>query len=131
MDDDIAALPPALRDIALVAGFPAALALGSHKVGRIYIPARDRLSPDHWLVGLVGADAAAAISDRWGGCPLDIPSALVGQARRRREAIARLTSDGASLNDIARALGIDRRTASRNRSKRRLPPKPLPLFEGR
>lgn len=107
----------------------AAILIGSEKIGRIYIPTPDRLNEEHWLVQLVGADAARAIAIGVGHGSIDIPPAVSYRSRRRRqwEMMARMTAEGASLTQIARALGIDRSTARRAR-KRPAPP-PLPLFD--
>lgn len=127
--DVTALLPPVLAEIARVAGLRAAILIGAHKIGRIYIPTVDRLAEDHWLAQLVGMPEARAISAGIGHGPLDIPPAVQWHSRRRKqwEAIQQMTVDGASLTDIARALGVDRSTVRRVR--RRLPPPRLPLFE--
>lgn len=129
IDDLSELLPPVLADIARVAGLRAAILIGSHKIGRIYIPSVDRLGPDHWLAELVGIEAARLIAVGVGHGPMDIPPAVQWRSRRRKqwEAMARMTAEGASLTEIARALGVDRSTARRSR-KRPAPP-PLPLFD--
>ncbi len=129
MDDIAAILPPVLADIARVAGLRAAILIGSHKVGRIYIPTIDRLAEDHWLAQLIGMAEARAICIGLGHGPIDIPPSVQWRSRRRRqwEAIRQMTDEGASLTDIARALGVDRSTARRGR--KRPPPPTLPLFD--
>lgn len=129
LDDVAKHLPPVLAGIARAAGLRAAILIGSHKVGRIYIPSLDRLTEEHWLAQLVGMEAARAISKDIGHGPIDIPPAVQWRSRRRQqwETMAQMTEDGASLTEIARALGVDRSTA--RRARKRPPPPPLPLFD--
>lgn len=124
-----ALLPPVLAEIARVAGLRAAILVGAHKIGRIYIPTVDRLKPDHWLAVLIGLEAARALSVGLGHGALDIPPAVQWRLRRRKqwEVMQQMTAEGASLTEIARALGVDRSTA--RRARRRPAPAPLPLFE--
>lgn len=129
LDDVVQLLPPVLAEIARVGGLRAAILIGSHKVGRIYIPTVDRLTDDHWLAELVGTAEARAICVGVGHGPIDIPPSVQWRSRRRKQwqAIQQMTAEGASLTEIARALGVDRSTARRGR--KRPPPPALPLFE--
>lgn len=115
---DRAWLSPLLGEIAEVAGERAALILGRDKAcQRVRIPYI--LPGSHWLIDLVGDEAAQAIVVRFGGSRLDIPPALVGQKRRRRRVITEMTNNGMSTSQIARALGVARSTVAEHR--RRLP----------
>ena len=83
-------LPPLLNEIAEVAGVVAALAIAEARGGtRVHFPAR---APDgHWLVALVGREAADKLcahfrSTQAGGCHVDVPLGpknFYAQARRR------------------------------------------------
>lgn len=107
---------PLLNEIADVAGERAALLIGRDKAcQRVYIP--KTLAPDHWLIGLVGDEAALKIAARFGPAHLDIPPALGGQMRRRRRAITEMTRNGMSINQITRALGVARSTVTDQRRK--------------
>lgn len=122
-------LPQTLTEIARVAGVRAALLIGTHHVGQIYIPGRDRLSGTHWLVRLVGLEAALSLATTFGPGTLDIPAALVSQGRQRREAMLRMSDEGLSLNEIATRLGINRSTVVKARRRaRRKAGASLPLF---
>lgn len=114
---DRAWFSPLLNDIAEVAGVRAALLIGRDKAcQRIYIPTPP-LAPSHWLIQLVGDEAASLIGRRWGGNYLDIPPALGGQMRRRRRAITEMTKNGMSINQISRSLGVARSTVTDQRRK--------------
>jgi len=105
---------PLLNDIAAVAGVRAALMIGRDKAcQRVYIPGD--LKPGHWLPLLVGDEAALRIVKEFGGRFLDIPPALGGQMMRRRRAIIQMSSQGYSINHIARTLGIARSTVTDTR----------------
>lgn len=112
---DRAWFSPLLNEIADLAGVRAALLIGREKAcQRVYIP-KPPIAPDHWLIALVGDEAAIRIGNRWGGHNLDIPPALGGQMRRRRRAITEMTKNGMSINRIARSLGVCRATVTNQR----------------
>ncbi|MCQ4630919.1 hypothetical protein GB927_012775 [Shinella sp. CPCC 100929] len=107
---------PLLNEIADVAGDRAALLLGREKACcRIFIP--KNLKPGHWLVELVGDEAAGKLVKRYADSYLDIPPALGGQMRRRRRAITDMTMQGWSIARITRALGVARSTVTDQRRK--------------
>lgn len=113
---DRAWMTPLLNQIADVAGERAALVLGTEKAGlQIYIP--DRVTKDHWLVSLVGWDAAKAIASKWGTQHITMPVAMNGDRRRRAAKIAELIEKGYSNNEIVRMTGVSRRTVIEHRSK--------------
>lgn len=113
---DRAWMTPLLNRIADVAGERAALILAHEKAcQKIYIPVE--VVADHWLVSLVGHEAAEAICDRFGGNTLEIPPALAGDKRRRARAIAEMIEKGYSTNSIARALGVTHKTVQLHRRK--------------
>ena len=106
--------------VADVAGEEAARRLAAAKGGgRCYIPRQTR--PGHWLVALLGEEAAAAVCDALGGETVEIPLAGAGslqhglrQARRRAHELNRR---GWSADRIARTVGVDRRTVKRWRQR--------------
>jgi hypothetical protein len=114
-----APLPDALSDIALIAGEAAARSVAGAVGGtRVYIPPRPEA--DHWLVQLVGSDAAQRIADHFtggfGGIRIEIPLAdtgFIAQAQARADAMIRA---GRSERDIARACGYTIRTIRRRRA---------------
>ncbi len=122
-------LPPLLAEIAEVAGASAAYVLGRKYACRArMIPQVSRLHDRHWLVLDVGWDAARAIADRFSPDTLEFPAFMISEARRRRRAIAEMADDGASRRDIARRLGLDRRTVQRTLRRGASAPD-LPLFD--
>lgn len=114
--DDFSYLPPTLADIAREAGLPAALALMREKGGqKIVIPKR---APDgHWIVALVGREAADALGAYYGGAPVAIPIGKKSSWRafltQRRAAVEQMVADGRNLNAIADGAGMHVRSISR------------------
>ena len=107
---------PLLNQIAEIAGDRAALLIGREKAcQRVYIP--KTITAGHWLIDLVGDEAAHKLAAALGPNHLDIPPALGGQMRRRRRAITEMTSNGWSINRISKALGIARSTVTDQRRK--------------
>ncbi|MBY6244182.1 helix-turn-helix domain-containing protein [Methylosinus sp. Sm6] len=115
-------LPGLLREIADVAGLPAALAIAEEKGGaRVHFPAR--ASEAHWLVRLIGREAADKLCEHFrtaqGGArelvPLG-PRNFYAQARRKA---ARLAEEGCSREEVARRLGVHIRTVQRYRARGR------------
>ncbi|MGO1161714.1 LuxR C-terminal-related transcriptional regulator [Brucella sp. C7-11G] len=113
---DRAWMTPLLNRIADAAGERAALILAREKAcQKIYIPVD--VSDDHWLVSLIGIDAAKALCELFGGNKLEIPPALAGDKRRRAMAIAEMLDKGYSTNVIARSLGVTHKTVQLHRRK--------------
>ncbi|CUW41123.1 conserved protein of unknown function (DNA binding 12-129) [Magnetospirillum sp. XM-1] len=107
-----------LAEIAEVAGTAAALQLAHAKGGleRVYIPRPDNLAPGHWLVDLVGMEAALAIAGRLGGGHVEIPlGPSAGRVRQWRIMRAALAA-GKSGAAAARAAGLHQRTVRRHRN---------------
>lgn len=113
-------LPAVLAEIADAAGLPAALAIADHCGGtKTHLPGR---APEgHWLVELVGREAADKICNHFrsrdGGVTLRIPLGPKGfynQARRRAE---EMIEQGKSSRAIASALGIHQRSVERYRAR--------------
>lgn len=126
-NDDRRWMTPLLNRIADVAGLDAALALGRARPGeRVYIP--ERVDADHWLVKIVGLEAAEKIATAFGSTKIEIPQAVAGDKRRRAAAIADLIARGYSTNEIVRRLGISRNTVAEHRRKRPVEDPQLNLF---
>lgn len=114
---DRAYMTPLLNRIADVAGERAAIILGREKAGqRISIP--NRMPADHWLVDLIGPEAANAMAEKFGSQKIDIPPALGGDKRRRAMTIAQMIDKGYSINEIVRATGVSRSTVKDHMKKR-------------
>ncbi|WCA60281.1 winged helix-turn-helix domain-containing protein [Agrobacterium tumefaciens] len=114
---DRAYMTPLLNRIADVAGERAAIILGREKAGqRISIP--NTMPSGHWLVELIGADAANAMAEKFGSQKIDIPPALGGDKRRRAITIAQMIEKGYSINEIVRATGVSRSTVKEHLKKR-------------
>ncbi|MQT13661.1 hypothetical protein [Segnochrobactrum spirostomi] len=118
MTDDeraaIEALPPLLREIAEVAGLTAARILGErYACLRKVVPEVRNVRDGHWLVEAVGMNAALAIARRMGGDTIEIPSMMINEGRRRRRRIRELAGAGATRVEIARKIGVHRRTVQR------------------
>ena len=115
-------LPAVIAEIAEIAGPEAAWALARAKGGtRVFIPAEAKA--DHWLVELVGIEAARRIcahyrimsgNSRMNGVWLLIPMAAAARsAERWTEAL----SQGLSIAETALRMGVHERTVSRRRAE--------------
>jgi hypothetical protein len=116
--DDYAYLPPTLAEIARVAGLPAALQLmHTHGGVRVGIPKR---APDgHWLVELVGREAADRLGAHFAGGRVLIPLGEKGYLSRRRRLAAERLAEGQSLDAVALATDMHVRTVSRVKARLR------------
>lgn len=123
MSEDYSHLPKLLAEIAEVAGLGAALLVARERGGdRASFPAAAQVSPGNWLHDLVGREAALKIADRFtsrGSIELEVPLGPEGARSRSRDALYRMMTEGRSSGEIARTLGITRRTVVRNRRRRR------------
>lgn len=123
-------LPALLREVAEIAGIPAALRLAQAKGGtRVYVPRR--LPADHWLVEIIGMEAASALQRRYSGEKIDIPLGIGGSMQNAR-AIARQALDGgASVAQAALAAGLTERGVYKlmSREERKVSDRQLRLFE--
>lgn len=112
-------LPQVLADIAMIAGEDAARRVAGSVGGtRVYIPPRP--AADHWLVKLVGLDAAQRIADHFtggfGGIRIDIPLADTGFIARQQAKADAMILGGRSERDIAIECGYTIRTIRRRRA---------------
>jgi hypothetical protein len=116
-------LPPLLCEIAKVAGLHVALALAEACGGAsIDLPMPTQLSKEHWLVEIVGREAAIKICKHFSAghdLELELPRGPTGSRADQWRRLARLIEQGAPSGVITRRLGISRRTVIRHRSKRR------------
>lgn len=115
-------LPALMIETAEVAGLEAAVALFRARGGnRVYIPAK--AGDGHWLVQLVGRDAAdrliAHFSTDGAGCELELPRGPTGARAEQWHRLHQMIRDGASSTAITRALGISRDMVKRHRAKLR------------
>ncbi len=85
---------------------------------RVSLPGR--MTADHWLVSLVGFEAAKAIVEEmnFGGCGglVELPIAENSSAEKNRREVYRRLRLGQSIDRIAREVGIHRRTVFRHRA---------------
>lgn len=80
---------------------------------RRYIP---RTACAGWILHAAGADAEQWLAERFGGEELHIPLLeTVRQVERRRQMGIVAAAEGASANELARRLGVNRRTVQRLR----------------
>ena len=119
-------LPGILREIAELAGEPAAVLIAARVGGqRVYIPAK--VSDDHWLVDCVGRAKADLICRHFTvdgrGQRIDVPIAASGAYPQLRRAIAKRIHDldnrQASARDITREVRVTTRTVHRHRAAHR------------
>ncbi|BBF92377.1 helix-turn-helix domain-containing protein [Blastochloris tepida] len=120
-------LPGVLAEIAAVTDEATALRIAMHVGGlqKVYFPAQ--VGDDHWLIGLVGRQAAEAICAHFAvdgrGQRLDIPLAGGGTYQQMRRTIARrvheLDQAGASSREIARQVGLSQRRVHAHRAAHR------------
>lgn len=116
-----APLPPVLREIADVAGLPAAERLArAHGGSRVYIPTR--AGDEHWLVKLVGRLAADRLCAHYNpGVDIDVPIGPFGTSGTLARRVAELLHAGVSGYEAARRLRVSARTIRRMRAEGRLP----------
>lgn len=107
-----------LAEIAEVAGEAAALQLAHAKGGqeRVYIPKPDYLAAGHWLVDLVGMEAAVAIAARLGGGHVEITMGTTVTRARKWAAMWSALASGKSGAVAARVAGLHQRTVRRHRN---------------
>jgi hypothetical protein len=115
MSNARAHLPLIIAEIAEIAGIDAAWAIARAKGGTTaFIPKRPLQG--HWLVELVGMDAARHICDRFGSERILIPMAASAQKSARWTEV--IESD-MSIAETAKAMDAHQRTVSRRRAELR------------
>ncbi|MEM0900386.1 MAG: helix-turn-helix domain-containing protein [Pseudomonadota bacterium] len=101
-----------LEDIARICGANVAERVRLHCGGqRIYIPSAKKLTSENRIVELLGMEHARKLADGVAssqiGIHVDIP---LGKPEYHKREVLRRSLAGESANDIARALGLCRRT---------------------
>jgi len=112
-------LPGQIVEIAEIAGLQAALTIANARGGnRVYIPAT--ADDDHWLVTLIGRDAANKLMGYYAtGVELDMPRGPTGLRADTWRRLYRMIEDGCTSTQITRALGISRDMVKHHRAKLR------------
>ena len=109
--DSFDSLPPLLAELADIIGLEATMTLAEHHGGqRIAVPGK--MKPDHWLAGLLGFEAATALSayvTDGNRVHLDIPYGPAWTKADKWRRTAEMIDKGKSANEIAQALGLTRR----------------------
>ena len=113
-------LPGVLAQIAAVAGEEAALKLATARGGtQIYLPPVP--GDDHWLVGVVGLEAARRICEELtcgvGPARIDLPLGPAGAVAKIRAEVDRLIRANKSEREIALATGYTARAIRRRRAQ--------------
>ncbi|TIH12755.1 hypothetical protein D0S45_17445 [Marinifilum sp. JC120] len=104
-----AALPPTAQVIADVIGKEKTLKLAQAVQFRsLYIP--KQLKPSHWLVTVVGTDAAQRLIEEFPSMSMPLARCSSAVKAERNRKIAELSAEGRTVSDIARRLGIKRNT---------------------
>lgn len=118
-------LPGLLAEIAEIAGLEAALKVAEAKGGNVARFA-SRLTPENWLVKAVGMEVAQKISAEitsGRGIDLLVPLGPTGSYKRdmqrRAGAYHQALANGAKISQIARQVGVTRRSVERFRAKLR------------
>lgn len=123
MSERFAHMPEVLAEIAEVAGAEAAWELAG-AVGGTYIHITSRRMPDgHWLVELLGREAADKISEHFAGDNARV-RLLIPMARntQRRQRLVKALEAGMTASEAALSSGMHVRTAHRARRRlRRIP----------
>jgi hypothetical protein len=112
-------LPGLLDEIAAIAGRERALALAAARGGtRFTVPKAVRT--DHWLVDLIGLEAAQHLAAGRGGELILVPIGPAARAATTRHLIRSALAAGYSIETTARLANVHARTVYRH--KRRLQP---------
>jgi hypothetical protein len=107
-----------LGEIEEAAGLAVALQLASERGGReVYIPQPGSLTAEHWLVQLVGMEAAQKVAQRIGGGRVELPLGPAGGSRSKVWAtIRQALSEGKSAPEAARLAGVHHKTVRRHKN---------------
>lgn len=111
-----------VEELVGVVGETAALRLlSAHGGTRIYVPGA--LSDGHWLIATMGEAAALALvgylTTGGGGAAIDLPRGPTGHQAKQRARLAAAVEAGESANEVARRLGINRRTVFRAKARKK------------
>lgn len=123
----MSSLPPTLAEIADLIGSDKALAIARERGGtRVYIPAH--AIDDHWLVDIVGRDAADQLCAAFARQYLEIPLGPRSAIGKIRADVDRMIEEGHSERKIALATGYSIRGVRKRRGRRRDDPRQRSLF---
>jgi hypothetical protein len=121
--------PPAVALLRLIGEERLARLLCSRGGERVYVPGRERLTDDHWLVRAVGMEAAGLACDALKGANFELPLGMSGLRNQIRAVLDEALESGLSTNRIVRLTGLSARTVRRRRAAGPKPPERLgPLF---
>ena len=105
-------LPPIAAKLADLIGSDNLIALihyARHCRGKCFVYVPKRAKRDTKLAQLIGFDAAAKLSEEYGGRAIEVPKVLAIDRARRTVEIKRMANDGATLASIAQRFGITTR----------------------
>jgi hypothetical protein len=84
---------------------------------QVYIPTREHLRDNHWLVESIGLEAASTMAEHYGGNILLLPLGVHGLRHRINSHINSRLEAGESTNTIVADTGISYKTICRRRKK--------------
>lgn len=117
-----------LAEVAEIVGEDAALAIARARGGTLaVIPAAANLTDRSWLVRTIGTEKARALAEALVSAkngdrfliPLGPDHGLAAYHRARRRAVTEALDSGATIDEAARAAGVDRSTVIRTKKKAR------------
>jgi len=65
-----------------------------------------KLRDDHWLVGVIGKEAALGLCEGFGGEQVILPLGYEYQRRQAKSTAKQMRADGAKINEIVKATGV-------------------------
>ncbi len=123
MTDPLSGLSPILREIAEASDLEAAMTLAGARGGqRVYFPTPDRLTDSHWIVKAIGWQRAQTVCTQMAARQIEMPLAGTGIWPSIYRAIDARLANGDSVNKIASALRISRRTVYRHKARSKAHP---------
>ncbi|MEL7641032.1 MAG: helix-turn-helix domain-containing protein [Solidesulfovibrio sp.] len=106
------------QELVMQIGLRNACRLCASKGGRsVYLPVPENLSPDHWLVELLGTEDAAKVAGYMGGAKILLPlGPYGGQRGQTRLGIKMALANGHTVQQIAAMFGVTTRTVRRHKN---------------
>lgn len=84
----------------------------------VYIPGPEHLTPDHWLMLIIGSEAAMKIAHFYQGEKMTLPLGPDGGSRNAlHKAVLESAAAGTSVNQIALATGLHARSVRRIKNR--------------
>lgn len=105
-------LTPLLQEIVGLIGLPITLTLLRER-GGTFVHFPKQLTPDHWLIGIVGQAAAVALAERFCGETMVLPLAAKAMRCLRNREILLLYDEGVPTRQIALRFGLNEVTVYR------------------